>query len=508
MATFFLVLILRYILPLCVVYIFSAVVRLDLWVRLIWRHRCGLSQVPGPRFARWSRLWITRALASGRAHEIWAEVNAAYGPVARIGPNQVITDDPEITRRILASSSGYRYIYEHPFNPSHIDSSVSDSRLEYDVEKHYKTSATSFPSFIAGFPWGTENTVDDLLLVWLNSLRTCCAKSDETIYDISKSIEFLTIDITTKLLLGREVGCIKQNRDVHGTMRKLDTGNRLWQYLLLAIQLNPLFLYIAKIPYLRRNDFLNSRNGDGRLIRTIRRVADEHASREQIDPQVMDSLAGGLEMTSISLQRTLLCIITNPHVYNTLCAEIRRAVARGNISDPIRDCEAKQCMYLHACVLEGLRRFPPLSELCEYVIPPGGDILGGFILPEGTLVGLNVWGLQLHADVYGGNGKVFSPERWLTEDFDKLHAMHRQHSLMFGHGGTKCLGAPIAMMLIPKVIFEILRHFDVAIADPSQLCHVKSEGPFSQIQTGLQVRLKKIDYTHPPPYEHAMELIN
>ena len=163
-------------------------------------------------------------------------------------------------------------------------------------------------------------------------------------------------------------------------------------------------------------------------------------------------------MTSNSAQLTLWCIITNPQVYNTLCAEIRRAVARGDISYPVRDCEAKQCMYLQACVLEGLRRFPPLRELREYVVPAGGDVLGGFILPEGTFVGLNTWGLQLYAGVYGGNGKAFRPERWLTQDLETLHDMYRKPSLLVCHGATKFLGAPIVTMSIAKVIFEVSFH--------------------------------------------------
>lgn len=79
MATGLVILILQYIVPACIVYVFFALVQLDLWARLIWRHRYGLSQVPGPRFAAWSRLWIVRALASSSSHEIWAEVNEAYG---------------------------------------------------------------------------------------------------------------------------------------------------------------------------------------------------------------------------------------------------------------------------------------------------------------------------------------------------------------------------------------------------------------------------------------------
>lgn len=163
----------------------------------------------------------------------------------------------------------------------------------------------------------------------------------------------------------------------------------------------------------------------------------------------------GSDTTSTSVQSTLLYIITNPQVYNTLCAEIRGAAASGKVSNPIQGSEAKQLVYLQACILEGLRKHPPLSQLRERVVPPGGDTLGGFHLPGGTFVGLNAWGVQLNKAVYGDDADLYRPERWLTDDANKLEAMHQTHSLIFGHGPTKCLGVPLAMMEITKVIFEV-----------------------------------------------------
>lgn len=148
-------------------------------------------------------------------------------------------------------------------------------------------------------------------------------------------------------------------------------------------------------------------------------------------------------------------IITNPLVYETLRAEVHRAVARGQVSNPIQDTEAKQLAYLQACVLEGLRKFPSVSQLRERVVPPGGDTLGRFHLPEGTFVGLNAWGAQLNKAIYGDDAENYCPERWLIDDADRLRVMHQTHSLVFGHGTTKCMGMSMAMMEVPKVIFEV-----------------------------------------------------
>ena len=47
----------------------------------------------------------------------------------------------------------------------------------------------------------------------------------------------------------------------------------------------------------------------------------------------------------------------------------------------------------------------------------------------------------------------------LTSDKNHLKAVHHTHELIFGYGSTKCLGMPMAMMGLNKVIFEVRMTF-------------------------------------------------
>jgi hypothetical protein len=66
------------------------------------------------------------------------------GSVARIGPNHVITDDPEITRRILAARSGY--VRGPWFDSIRIDPHLTNIVSERDVKIHSKIRAKLAPS--------------------------------------------------------------------------------------------------------------------------------------------------------------------------------------------------------------------------------------------------------------------------------------------------------------------------------------------------------------------------
>lgn len=163
------------------------------------------------------------------------------------------------------------------------------------------------------------------------------------------------------------------------------------------------------------------------------------------------------------MRATLLAIITNPAVYAKLQAEIDAADQAGLLSSPIQESEAAKLPYLQACISEGLRRFPPITQLRERQVPPEGDIINGHHVPGGTFVGLNAWGLQLNS-VFGWDPEIFRPERWLTEDKELLLRMHKVHELIFGYGNTKCLGIPIAMLNLNKIFVEVsnpILHFSI-----------------------------------------------
>jgi len=166
----------------------------------------------------------------------------------------------------------------------------------------------------------------------------------------------------------------------------------------------------------------------------------------------------GSDTTATAVQSTLLAIISNPPVYGKLWAEIDTAVAHSLVSLPIQNNEAARLRYLSACVLEGLRKHPPVAQLRERMAPPEGDYIHGFRIPGGTCIGFNTWGLQMNK-IFGEDPAIFRPERWLIDDVECLSSMHRTLDLVFGHGSTRCLGTPIAMTELNKIIFEVCHHF-------------------------------------------------
>ncbi len=149
-------------------------------------------------------------------------------------------------------------------------------------------------------------------------------------------------------------------------------------------------------------------------------------------------------------------IISKKTVYERIQAEIDTvATALGSKSiDQVPNMTIKKMSYLQACISEGLRMYPAITQLRERVVPPQGDNLHGYFIPGGTFVALN--GLCSKYDpIYGKSLDEYRPERWLVEDPMLIAQMQRNLELNFGHGSSKCLGINLARMEINKVIFEV-----------------------------------------------------
>ena len=62
-----------------------------------------LRRVPGPWIAKFTRLWLLRAINSREYQKINVELHRKYGPVVRISPNECSIDDPDAAAIIYRS---------------------------------------------------------------------------------------------------------------------------------------------------------------------------------------------------------------------------------------------------------------------------------------------------------------------------------------------------------------------------------------------------------------------
>lgn len=73
-------------------------------LRVLWlAYATPLRSVPGPFFAKFTRIWYFRAVNSRSFHEINIQLHREHGCVVRIAPNEYSIDDPGAASTIYRS---------------------------------------------------------------------------------------------------------------------------------------------------------------------------------------------------------------------------------------------------------------------------------------------------------------------------------------------------------------------------------------------------------------------
>jgi cytochrome P450 len=155
--------------------------------------------------------------------------------------------------------------------------------------------------------------------------------------------------------------------------------------------------------------------------------------------------------TAAAINVVALHIMSNDRVRKNVLEELRKV----DSFPPLPQASMLADLpYFQACINEGLRLSPPITQLRERVVPAGGDTFEGQYMPAGTNIGLNTQGLGRHA-CFGSDPEIFKPERWLGADAETLRLMKKVQNLIFGYGSTKCPGYNQAMLIITKSVAAV-----------------------------------------------------
>ena len=178
--------------------------------------------------------------------------------------------------------------------------------------------------------------------------------------------------------------------------------------------------------------------------------------QQEVVSECFITIIGGSDTSATAIRAIMMLVMTNPKVYNKLQKEIDDAVEKGSISSPvIKDTEAKELPYLQAVIREGLRLYPPATGNQPKVVPPEGDYLNGVFIPGGTIIGINLFPMLRTPDNFGPDSEIFNPDRWIDATPERKKEMEYVAELLWSYGKSKCLGQPIALMELGKVIFEV-----------------------------------------------------
>ncbi|GMP95938.1 hypothetical protein CsSME_00044796 [Camellia sinensis var. sinensis] len=207
-------------------------------------------------------------------------------------------------------------------------------------------------------------------------------------------------------------------------------------------------------------------------------------TKTQIKALLMDIVVGGTDTTATMVEWVMTEIMHNPPIMKKVQEELSGIVGMNNF---VEESHMPKLLYLDAVVKETFRLHPlPLlvprcsSQSC---------VVGGYSIPKGTRVFLNVWAIQRDPNFWD-NPSEFRPERFLGDDNKWDYTGNNFHYLPFGSGRRICAGIPLAEKMVMYVLASLLHSFNWHLPEGEELdlsekfgIVIKKETPLIAIPT-------------------------
>nr|XP_004666698.2 cholesterol side-chain cleavage enzyme, mitochondrial [Jaculus jaculus] len=174
---------------------------------------------------------------------------------------------------------------------------------------------------------------------------------------------------------------------------------------------------------------------------------------ENIQANITELLAGGVDTTSMTLQWHLYEMARNLKVQEMLRAEVQaaRRQAQGDTATMLQ-----LVPLLKASIKETLRLHPISVTLQRYLV--NDLVLRNYMIPAKTLVQVANYAMGREPSFFP-NPDVFDPTRWLEKDKTTTHFRY----LGFGWGVRQCVGRRVAELEMTICLIHVLENFRVEI---------------------------------------------
>jgi len=184
-----------------------------------------LRHVPGPRLASFSYGWKVRTHLSARVNPTFADLRR-YGPLVRVGPRYVLSDEPAELRRTEAVRAAYA---RDGWYAAGRLGAYDDMATTLDTAEHDRLKAKVLPGYQGRDDVDMEGAVDSQVrrLLALIRRRYVSTAREARPMDFAPLSRFFTLDVVTRLIYGEPFGHLDEGEDVYGFVEQIDMAMKV-----------------------------------------------------------------------------------------------------------------------------------------------------------------------------------------------------------------------------------------------------------------------------------------
>lgn len=438
-----------------------------------------LHHIPGPFLARSTQLYQLYQLYIGRPRINQQQLHALYGPVVRIGPNEVSICDASMLQQVFGGNpwqKGTAYSFTASGGASTSETALSSIRDDEEHKSRRKIWDRAFS--IASL----KNYQPSIAL----RVQQLCDQFDalaerEEVVDLQEWLRYLVFDVMTDLAWGGGGDATLKGHDPDGVIASLRYSLHLagltkalpW-FAPILVQLPWVERKTAKFRSFAREMFEARRARGTRDQDNMAGAKDvfyhllgEGSSERRLSVGALQAdsrqvVTGGADTTVNAITYLFYCLLCSPTHYKKL-QDALDVLPRGKGGRFAYDDLAKMPL-LEACINEAMRLQPPVPYQNQRIAPEGGVAVSGVFIPGGTNTRTAMYALSRSSSEFT-EPDSFRPERWLASAREDGEVFNPKASLPFLAGPYHCVGRNFAMQEMRYSVATIAGRYDIRLAE-------------------------------------------
>ncbi|KAF8560403.1 high nitrogen upregulated cytochrome P450 monooxygenase 2 [Imleria badia] len=447
-----------------------------------------LAKYPGPSICKISQLWAVIVNSRGKAHHYRKLLHDQYGPIVRIGPNELSVTDKDMLPYILGSQG----MPKGPIFEGRKMTPMSDKDMEQlnlistrDLQRH----AVLRKAWNKAFSDAPLRDYEELMLLrahqLINTLKNICKEQGGVgCVDIASWIGYFTL-LKSFLTATHDHlsfgGGFELMRD--GDTERLLPNMSKSLYFATLSQAVPWFACVLRnLPYVgepmrvfgsfgfQRAKIRYDQEPDRKdLFYHLVNVSDVcyKSPFPLIVSNAILAIIAGADTTATVLRNTIFYLLTNPTYYARLREEVDATFPPTETS-PLDLKILPSLTFLNAVINEVLRLQPPVPTTLQRAPARGtrGKLIGTHYIKEGTQIQVPPYVLHRDPRYFFPRPDEFWPERWILETLDSQEfVLDRSAFIPFSMGPANCAGKSLAMLELRAVVSLFIMHFDIEFDD-------------------------------------------
>ncbi|KAL5511175.1 hypothetical protein ACEPAH_4390 [Sanghuangporus vaninii] len=432
-----------------------------------------LAKHPGPFSLKISKFVGTYHASTGKQYRIFKNLHEKYGPVVRIGPNELSIVDAESIPTIMSLRKGSLW------DAHNMRGTIPAIVGMRDVEMHRERRKLWNHGFTTAALKKLQPTVENRVLDLSKELekRTSKPGEKEISLDLALWMSNFTYDVMGDMVFsggfslmhkGDEGGTralLQDYVEIIGTIQHIPWIAGLMQRLTAVPEGLRKYREFASHHYDTRKSQGATRRDLFYYIMNEEGLEDIEVPRDQGLNDILTAIGAGADTTSTVLAAIFFYLLSNQAVFMRLRKEVdfEFPVQEG---DPLDTLKLARMPYLNAIINEVLRLQPPVATSLQRcpLEGSGGVMVGGRLIPESTSLYVPPYPLHRDERYFSPSPNSFIPDRWLESKGEKF-TTDVSAFIPFAVGRANCAGKNLALMEMRMVVATIVQRFDMKFAE-------------------------------------------